>query len=103
MPEGGSIEVTLRKNEKEEMEIELSDTGWGIAEETLKEIFNPFFTTKEGGTGLGLSIVQRIVNEQGGRIEVDSKKNQGTRFRLFFPIERRYDEEDIDRGWWVEH
>ena len=97
MPKGGVIEVTVRENEKEEVEIRVSDSGWGISDETLKEIFNPFITTKEGGTGLGLSIVQRIVNEHGGRIEVESKKNRGTQFKLFLPIERHYSEEDIDR------
>ncbi|MBW1839171.1 MAG: GHKL domain-containing protein [Deltaproteobacteria bacterium] len=97
MPKGGAIEVTVRGNEKEEVEIRVSDSGWGISDETLKEIFNPFITTKEGGTGLGLSIVQRIVNEHGGRIEVESKKNRGTQFKLFLPIERHYSEEDIDR------
>ena len=85
MPEGGTIEVTIRQNEKDEIEIILSDTGCGISEELVKEIFNPFFTTKERGTGLGLSIVQRIVNEQGGRITVDSTINQGTQFTVFLP------------------
>ena len=85
MPEGGTIEVITRQNEKDEIEIILSDTGCGISEELVKEIFNPFFTTKERGTGLGLSIVQRIVNEQGGRITVASKKNQGTQFTVFLP------------------
>ena len=97
MPEGGSIEVTTRKNEKDEIEIILSDTGCGISEELVKEIFNPFFTTKEMGTGLGLSIVQRIVNEQGGRIKVDSKKNQGTQFTVFLPMGPHTDEKDTDR------
>jgi len=96
MPNGGSIKFTIKKNE-EEVEIGVNDNGRGISEETLKEIFNPFFTTKEGGTGLGLSIVQRIVNEQGGRIEVASRQNQGTQFKLFLPIERHTSEEDIGR------
>lgn len=96
MPNGGSIKFTIKKNE-EEVEIGVNDTGRGISEETLKEIFNPFFTTKEGGTGLGLSIVQRIVNERGGRIEVASRQNQGTQFKLFLPIERHTSEEDIGR------
>ena len=95
--DGGTIEVTNRKNEKDEIEIMLTDTGCGISEELVKEIFNPFFTTKEKGTGLGLSIVQRIVNEQGGRIKVDSKKNQGTQFTIFLPMGPHTDEKDTDR------
>ena len=97
MPSGGTIEVTIQEIEREEVEIKLSDTGCGISDEKLKEIFNPFFTTKEGGTGLGLSIVQRIINEHGGRIEVESKENRGTQFKLFLPIERAYSEEATDR------
>ena len=85
MPKGGTIEVTIRQNEKNEIEIILSDTGCGISEELVEEIFNPFFTAKERGTGLGLSIVQRIINEQGGRITVASKINQGTQFTVILP------------------
>jgi len=97
MPDGGTIKISIQEIEREEVEIEVSDSGWGISDEKLKEIFNPFVTTKEGGTGLGLSIVQRIVNEHGGRIEVESKKKQGTQFKLFLPIERPYSEKATDR------
>ncbi len=96
MPAGGSISCTIRGT-KEEVEIEIADTGNGIAEEAVKEIFTPFFTTKEGGTGLGLSIVQRIVSEQGGRIEVSSRKNEGTHFKLFLPLEKGDREENTNR------
>ncbi len=97
MPNGGTIKISIQEIEREEVEIEVSDSGCGISDEKLKEIFNPFVTTKEGGTGLGLSIIQRIVNEHGGRIEVESKKNRGTQFKLFLPIERPYSEEATDR------
>ena len=97
MPNGGTIKISIQEIEREEVEIEVSDNGCGISDEKLKEIFNPFVTTKEGGTGLGLSIIQRIVNEHGGRIEVESKKNRGTQFKLFLPIERPYSEEATDR------
>ena len=96
MPNGGTIKISIQEIEREEVKIEVSDSGCGISDEKLKEIFNPFVTTKEGGTGLGLSIVQRIVNEHGGRIEVESKENRGTQFKLFLPIERHYSEEDIN-------
>ena len=97
IPNGGTIKISIQEIEREEVEIEVSDSGCGISDEKLKEIFNPFVTTKEGGTGLGLSIVQRIVNEHGGRIEAESKKNRGTQFKLFLPIERPYSEEATDR------
>jgi signal transduction histidine kinase len=97
MPSGGSITCTVREN-KGEAEIEIADTGKGIPENTVKQIFTPFFTTKVGGTGLGLSIVQRIVNEQGGRIEVASSRDQGTQFKLFLPMEKDEREENTNRG-----
>jgi signal transduction histidine kinase len=97
MPSGGSITCTIREN-KGEAEIEIADTGKGIPEDTVKQIFTPFFTTKVGGTGLGLSIVQRIVNEQGGRIEVASSRDQGTQFKLFLPMEKDEREENTNRG-----
>lgn len=66
----------------------VSDTGPGIAEENLKKIFDPYFTTKgQGeGTGLGLSITYSIVREHGGEIEVKSKAGSGTTFHLSFPV-----------------
>ena len=97
MPGGGTITVSARKNEENEITIILADTGCGIPQELLKDIFNPFFTTKERGTGLGLSIVQRIVNEQGGRIDVESRKDQGTQFTIVLPREPKRDEKDTDR------
>ncbi len=64
--------------------IEIEDEGTGMDEATMSKIYNPFFTTKENGTGLGLSIVHRIVEDEGGRIEVESRKGTGTIFRLIF-------------------
>lgn len=68
------------------VEIAIADTGQGIPPEHLGRIFEPYFTTKEGGTGLGLAIARRIVEEHGGRIEVESKAGRGTTFRLLFPL-----------------
>jgi two-component system NtrC family sensor kinase len=70
---------------KEYVEIRIQDTGIGISEEILTDIFNPFFTTKARGTGLGLSISAQIVEEHGGFIEVDSKMGQGTTFMVYIP------------------
>ncbi|MDX9721852.1 MAG: PAS domain S-box protein [Myxococcota bacterium] len=66
---------------------ELSDTGSGIAAEHFDRIFEPFFTTKGGalGSGLGLSICRSIVNGFGGRISVESKLGEGSRFRISLP------------------
>jgi two-component system, NtrC family, sensor kinase len=72
------------------VDIEVCDTGCGIAPENLSKIMDPFFTTKPvgQGTGLGLSIVRRIVDEHGGKIAVDSKVGVGTTITISLPIDR---------------
>jgi nitrogen fixation/metabolism regulation signal transduction histidine kinase len=62
--------------------IEVRDTGRGMDEETVKNIFNPFYSLKDGGTGLGLSIVHRIVQEHGGNVKVESIPNKGSVFTV---------------------
>ena len=66
---------------------EVADTGPGIDEEIRSRVFEPFFTTKQQGegTGLGLSIVTQVVEEHGGRIEVESRPGDGTTIRLLIP------------------
>jgi two-component system, sporulation sensor kinase E len=64
----------------------VKDTGGGIPQEQINRIFEPFFTTKKKGSGLGLMIVQRIVRDHGGRIELDSRVNEGTTFRIWLPL-----------------
>ena len=67
--------------------VSIKDTGPGMNRETLRKMFNPFFTTKmQGeGTGLGLSITQRLVEKYGGRIEVDSAEGSGTTVHVWLP------------------
>ena len=69
--------------------VSVADTGGGIPQEKINQIFQPFFTTKKKGTGLGLMIVQRIVREHGGRIEVESNVGAGTTFRIWLPLRER--------------
>ncbi len=64
--------------------LEISDTGEGMDEETVKQIFVPFFTTKDNGTGLGLAVSSEIMKSHGGRIEVQSEVGRGTTTRLYF-------------------
>ncbi|MCK6474573.1 MAG: ATP-binding protein [Planctomycetes bacterium] len=65
--------------------VRIEDQGVGIDEEDLGSIFDPFFTKKDVGTGLGLSITQKIVDQHGGRIQVESKKGEGAVFTVFLP------------------
>jgi len=81
MKEGGVLSLAtklMQVNHKEVVEIKVADTGLGIEEKDLKIVFEPFFTDKEKGTGLGLTIVGRIVDGYGGKIEIQSRINQGT-------------------------
>jgi len=68
------------------VEITFTDTGVGMPKETLKKIWNPFFTTKAKGMGLGLSICKRIVEAHGGKISVKSALKKGTTFKVTLPI-----------------
>lgn len=69
--------------------ISISDTGCGIPTEQLNGIFEPFFTTKDKGTGLGLMIVQRILRDHGGRVEMDSRVDHGTTFKIWLPLHEK--------------
>lgn len=80
----GSIGVSLRL-EGDQVLARVKDTGQGIAPKDLDKLFRPFFTTKGQGTGLGLSLARRIVENHGGRIEVDSSPGQGTEFKVWLP------------------
>ncbi len=69
----------------QEVQIIFEDTGVGIKKEDLPKVFNPFFSTHSDGTGLGLSITKNIVEQNGGRIEVESQVNVGTKFIITLP------------------
>ncbi len=86
----GSITVSTSRVEedgREYVRVEISDTGGGIPEDVLPNIFNPFFTTKSTGTGLGLSIAKRIVELHGGKIMVVNNPPVGATFLVYLPME----------------
>jgi len=90
MPDGGRIALLTRSSSGKgsNIEFEVRDTGCGIDSATRAKIFEPFFTTKgpHKGNGLGLSTVQSIVQENGGRVRVESEPGRGTRVIVCLPV-----------------
>jgi PAS domain S-box-containing protein len=93
MPAGGTLTlrsapVTLPGN-RAGVQIDIEDTGVGIAAANLRRIFDPFFTTKEEGkgTGLGLAICRRVIEEHQGNILIESEVDRGTRVRMVLPVQ----------------
>ncbi len=95
--EGGILTVSLLQisavlvegqPEVQVVELKVGDNGDGMEDETIEKIFDPFFTTKDigSGTGLGLSVIHGIVKMMEGQITVQSQVDQGTTFRLLFPV-----------------
>jgi signal transduction histidine kinase len=83
MPQGGALTFCTSSRESDiegSISVKISDTGIGINKKDLKDIFKPFFTTKERGVGLGLAICQKIIKEHGGSISVKSIPSGGTAF-----------------------
>ncbi|KPK63207.1 MAG: hypothetical protein AMK73_05315 [Planctomycetes bacterium SM23_32] len=78
---GGTLSVSTALAEGE-VSMAVADTGPGMEPDTLEKLFSPFFTTKIGGVGLGLSVSRRIVEQHGGRIEVESELGAGSTFRV---------------------
>jgi two-component system, NtrC family, sensor kinase len=90
---GGTLHISTANGDA--VQVNISDSGAGIAPEHISKIYDPFFTTKnaprEGqsrGTGLGLSVSYGIIQEHAGKIRVDSKPGQGTKFQLEFPMRK---------------
>lgn len=89
MQPGGQVRVSTRAGMGGEVVIEIADTGPGIPGDAIEKIFEPFFSKRAGGTGLGLAIARQMVENHGGRIEVESQLGKGTTFRIRLP--RRHD------------
>jgi two-component system sensor histidine kinase PilS (NtrC family) len=85
MSEGGEVVISTTRLEDSVL-VSIRDSGIGIPQKNLKDIFFPFFTTKDKGTGLGLSIAYRIIEEHNGKITVRSAPGEGTTFTVVLPI-----------------
>jgi signal transduction histidine kinase len=86
MPQGGTLTIRGQRTATD-VQLQVQDTGSGIAAATLAQIFEPLYTTKPGGTGLGLYIVQEIIAAHGGQVTVESVVGQGTTFTVTLPLE----------------
>ncbi|MCD4652294.1 MAG: PAS domain S-box protein [Candidatus Cloacimonetes bacterium] len=96
MPEGGTIDITLENvmiydnmcpglESGEYIKILIEDSGPGMSSETIKRVFDPYFTTKSEGSGLGLSISYSIIKRHMGHVQVESHSGSGTCFNIYLP------------------
>ena len=84
MPDGGELDLSLEPAE-DEVALHVRDTGVGMDPARAQQVFEPFYTSKEKGSGLGLHVVRRIVEDHGGRIELDTEPGGGTTFTIVLP------------------
>ena len=89
MEEGGRMRITARlvTNGHKHVSVEIDDSGYGIEEEDMPHLFNPFFTRKRYGTGLGLTQVKKFIDLHHGSIEIFSRKGEGTKVVVTLPLE----------------
>lgn len=91
MPDGGLIRVAIRRpeaqgGEPETVQVRVQDSGVGISGRALKQVFDPFFSTKVSGSGLGLAVTKRIIADHNGHIDVESQEGIGTTFIFSLPV-----------------
>jgi signal transduction histidine kinase len=88
MPAGGTLTISTQRDNGQGL-LRVSDSGKGMSEGQLKQVFVPFFTTKPRGTGLGLPLTQQILNEHGAQLECASIVGKGTTFTIRFPLDEK--------------
>lgn len=88
MSTGGRLTISTGRNGKK-MWMVIKDTGAGMTPERIKQIFEPFNTTKSRGLGLGMPYAQKIIQQHGGRIEVESRQGIGTQVKIELPADER--------------
>ena len=95
MPHGGQLMVRTRIT-RGGVALDLIDTGCGIDDKTLMNMFSTFYTNKDGGSGLGLPTAKKIIEAHGARIIVQSSVNHGSQFTVEFPTPKRIDGQGIE-------
>lgn len=92
-PLGGQVRISARSAPdgpgKENLVLEVADSGPGISKENLSRVFEPYFTTKQGGIGIGLAIAKRIVEDHGGRLRAENRPEGGALFTVLLPVEAK--------------
>ncbi len=98
MPDGGTLRVSTQKTD-EDIQITITDTGFGMSQSQMAHIFEPFYTTKSAlnGVGLGLAIVYGIVHRHNGHIDVQSEEGRGTTFEITLPISTKIVEQETSQ------
>ena len=91
MPDGGKLTIISNKSNSY-VELKFTDTGVGIPEHVLRELWKPLITTKPKGIGLGLAICKRITEAHGGSISLATKKGEGTTLTLRLPLTANQEE-----------
>ena len=86
---GGKLPVrtVLRPGVQPYVAVEITDTGVGMDDDEMGKLFEPFYTTKPEGTGLGLTIVSRLIEQNRGRLGVQSSRGEGTTFTISLPTD----------------
>ncbi len=86
MAEGGELLIRLETHNDQAC-IQVIDTGEGIPPELQQRVFEIYYSTKKGGSGIGLPMTRRLIQEQGGQIQLDSEPGRGTRFTIHLPLD----------------
>jgi signal transduction histidine kinase len=101
MPDGGTLTIATKVESMDGgrplIVLSVTDTGFGIEQQDLGKIFQPFFTAKKRrGLGLGLPICNRIIKNHGGKIEVDSQPDKGTTFKIRLPLQHELPKKEAE-------
>lgn len=89
LPNGGQIDISVKRLREPKIKIEVADNGVGIPEERIKKMGEPFYTTKEKGTGLGLTVCARIIKRHNGELYFESELGKGTKVHIILPIQQQ--------------